>query len=58
MPDNGLPNQDNIHDILHEVARISGCDRYIIPMQDILGLDDEARMNIPGTALGNWQWRL
>ena len=58
MPEYGLPNQENIHEMLREVARISGCNRYIIPMQDILGLDDEARMNIPGTALGNWQWRL
>ena len=29
----------------------------IIPMQDVLGLDTEARMNIPGTASGNWDWR-
>lgn len=30
----------------------------IIPMQDILGLSGEHRMNIPGIAHGNWQWRL
>ncbi|MBT6175665.1 MAG: 4-alpha-glucanotransferase [Deltaproteobacteria bacterium] len=30
----------------------------IIPMQDILGLDDESRMNTPGTIEGNWSWRL
>lgn len=29
----------------------------IIPMQDVLGLDDSARMNIPGKATGNWGWR-
>ncbi len=29
----------------------------ILPLQDILGLDDESRMNIPGLAKGNWQWR-
>ncbi len=29
----------------------------IIPMQDILGLDAEHRMNTPGTVNGNWQWR-
>jgi 4-alpha-glucanotransferase len=29
----------------------------IIPMQDVLGLDSDARMNIPGTASGNWGWR-
>ncbi len=30
----------------------------IIPMQDILGLNQESRMNQPGTGEGNWQWRL
>lgn len=30
----------------------------ILPMQDILGLGDEARMNVPGTISGNWQWQL
>jgi 4-alpha-glucanotransferase len=35
-------------------ARIS-----ILPMQDVLGLGAEARMNHPGTVgNGNWQWRL
>jgi 4-alpha-glucanotransferase len=29
----------------------------IIPMQDILGLDSKARMNVPGKAEGNWGWR-
>ncbi len=33
--------------------------RYcVIPMQDWLGLDDTARMNIPSTLGGNWTWRL
>jgi 4-alpha-glucanotransferase len=30
----------------------------IFPMQDVLGLDERARMNVPGTIEGNWQWRL
>ncbi len=30
----------------------------IIPMQDYLGLGDEARMNIPSTLGGNWVWRM
>lgn len=29
----------------------------ILPMQDILGLPADQRMNIPGTAENNWQWR-
>ncbi len=30
----------------------------IIPMQDLLGLDNSARMNVPGQANGNWTWRM
>jgi len=30
----------------------------IIPMQDVLRLDDEARMNTPGRPEGNWSWRI
>ncbi len=30
----------------------------LIPMQDILGLDEGARMNFPGTSNGNWQWQM
>lgn len=29
----------------------------VIPMQDLLGLGNEARMNVPGTGEGNWTWR-
>jgi len=29
----------------------------IFPLQDLLGLGSEARMNMPGTAVGNWAWR-
>jgi 4-alpha-glucanotransferase len=35
------------------VARIA-----IIPMQDVLGLGAEARMNLPASARGNWRWRM
>lgn len=30
----------------------------IIPAQDVVGLDDSARFNQPGTSQGNWTWRL
>jgi len=30
----------------------------IAPIQDLLGLGTEARMNLPGTSQGNWEWRL
>ena len=32
-------------------------DVAIMPLQDVLGLDDAARMNVPGVAEGNWSWR-
>jgi 4-alpha-glucanotransferase len=38
---------------LASVARLA-----IIPAQDLLGLDSSARLNTPGTAVGNWTWRL
>jgi len=28
----------------------------ILPLQDVLGLGEEARMNTPGTSAGNWNW--
>jgi 4-alpha-glucanotransferase len=36
----------------------SVADHAIFPMQDLLRLDTSARMNTPGTLLGNWSWRL
>ena len=30
----------------------------ILPLQDVLGLSDDARMNIPGKAEGNWSWQV
>jgi 4-alpha-glucanotransferase len=35
------------------VARVA-----IVPMQDVLGLGSEARMNRPGVGAGNWRWRM
>jgi 4-alpha-glucanotransferase len=39
------------------LALMSVADTAIIPMQDVLGLGSEARMNLPGTTEGNWCWR-
>jgi 4-alpha-glucanotransferase len=35
----------------------SVADTVLIPMQDVLGLGTEARMNQPATIGGNWRWR-
>jgi 4-alpha-glucanotransferase len=42
-----------IREAMKSVANLS-----IFPVQDLLGLDGHARMNIPGKATGNWRWRL
>lgn len=38
-------------------AMVSVADTAIFPLQDILSLGSDARMNTPGTASGNWTWR-
>lgn len=42
---------------LIRLAMMSVADTAIVPLQDILSLGAAARMNRPGTAHGNWQWR-
>ena len=42
-----------IREALGSVGRLA-----IFPAQDLLGLGSEARLNTPGTAVGNWSWRL
>ena len=41
-----------IRAVLASVANVA-----VVPMQDVLGLGTEARMNLPGTVSGNWKWR-
>ena len=48
----------NIHWTLIQLGMMSVADMTIFPMQDVLGLGREHRMNKPGTANGNWRWRL
>ncbi len=38
-------------------AYTSVAERAIVPMQDVLGLGSEARMNTPAEPAGNWSWR-
>jgi 4-alpha-glucanotransferase len=47
-----------IHWELIRLASCSASDTVIIPVQDILGLSAEARMNKPATSKNNWKWRL
>ena len=41
-----------------EIAIASNADLAVVPVQDLLGLDNSCRMNHPGTNGGNWCWRL
>jgi len=42
---------------LTRLAMMSVADTAIIPLQDLLCLGEEARMNTPATHQGNWEWR-
>jgi len=44
--------------VLNRAALGSVGELAILPLQDLLGLGSEARMNTPGTAEGNWLWRV
>ena len=52
-----VPVQDIPWELIR-LAMMSVADLAIIPVQDILGLGAEARMNRPGTGQGNWEWQL
>jgi len=51
-------NAENVSWELIRLAMMSVADIAILPMQDILGLGEEARMNHPSTTVGNYQWRM
>jgi 4-alpha-glucanotransferase len=40
------------------LAMMSVADVVLLPIQDLLGLGAESRMNTPSTSEGNWQWKL
>ncbi|HWR74160.1 MAG TPA: 4-alpha-glucanotransferase, partial [Bacteroidales bacterium] len=43
---------------LIRLAMMSPARWVTIPMQDVLGLGENSRMNTPSVPLGNWEWRL
>jgi 4-alpha-glucanotransferase len=46
-----------IHWDMIRAAWASVADTAVAQLQDVLGLDNEARMNLPASTSGNWQWR-
>ncbi|MFS8740552.1 4-alpha-glucanotransferase [Synechococcus sp. W70.1] len=53
----GCQGSAGIHWDLIRLALASVADLAIIPLQDVMGLGAEARMNFPGRAENNWAWR-
>ena len=51
-------NDNEIHWDAIRAAWSSVADMAIAPIQDFFGLGSEARINTPGVASGNWQWRI
>ncbi len=51
------PEAQGINWLMIELVMKSSAYLAVVPLQDLLGLGQEARMNKPSTVLGNWQWR-
>jgi 4-alpha-glucanotransferase len=49
---------ENVNWELIRLAMGSVADMTVFPVQDLLGLGEEGRMNLPGTLEGHWEWRL
>ncbi|MBN2034682.1 MAG: 4-alpha-glucanotransferase [Deltaproteobacteria bacterium] len=49
---------ENVHREMIRLAMMSVSRIAIFPLQDVLGLGEEARMNLPASNHGNWKWRL
>jgi len=50
-------SQETIPWLLIRASLASVSQLSVLPMQDILALDGEHRMNVPGTTEGNWSWK-
>jgi len=48
---------DGIHWAMARTAQNSIANLCVIPLQDVLGLGSEGRMNTPSRSQGNWDWR-
>lgn len=51
-------NERNVHVLLSRMAYASVAKTVILPMQDVLGLKENARMNVPAVSANNWLWRM
>jgi 4-alpha-glucanotransferase len=53
----GAFNPETVHWAMIRLALSSVSNQAVIPLQDILGLGADARMNTPGLSENNWEWR-
>jgi malto-oligosyltrehalose synthase/4-alpha-glucanotransferase len=51
-------SEDNVAEVFIRMAFGSVAKIAIVPIQDVLGLDENARMNKPASIENNWSWRL
>ncbi|PWR75236.1 4-alpha-glucanotransferase [Methanospirillum stamsii] len=51
-------SSSEICEVFIRLAMMSNANTAIIPIQDILNLDESARMNRPGIDTGNWKWKM
>ena len=56
----GQVTDESYHIFDHLMVQVAGASNavVILPLQDVLGLSDDARMNIPGKVEGNWSWQV
>lgn len=54
----GVKGAGDLHRIILECGTRCRGKLFLVPMQDYLSLGSKARMNVPGTAQGNWVWRM
>jgi 4-alpha-glucanotransferase len=54
----GICDDSQMHWAALRSLYASQANTVIVPLQDVLGLGTRSRMNIPGTAEGNWDWRV
>ncbi|MGM9589307.1 MAG: 4-alpha-glucanotransferase [Faecousia sp.] len=57
MDDYHTPDEE-FYRAVNRLAMASTANTCILPIQDVLGLDNSARMNVPSTVKTNWRWRL
>jgi len=57
LDDNHTPDE-SFYRSINRMAMASAANICILPLQDVLGLDNSARMNQPSTVKTNWRWRM